>query len=61
MSKGDSLMSHWCATHPRYSAKRKPNSVCGECWKLYFLKNPEAKQIAHESYVELEKLQGDFR
>lgn len=36
-------MSHWCKTHPAYSAKREPRSLCGHCWMLYFLKNPELK------------------
>jgi len=34
-------MSDYCPTHKRYSAKRQPKSICGQCWKLYFLKNPE--------------------
>lgn len=25
-------MSHWCEQHPKYSAKRKPGSLCGKCW-----------------------------
>ena len=36
-------MSHYCQTHPRYEAKREPNSLCGECWRLWFLKNPEPR------------------
>lgn len=36
-------MSHWCKSHPRYEAKREPNSVCGDCWHLWHLKNPELK------------------
>jgi hypothetical protein len=31
----------WCKTHPRYRAKSTPKGLCGACWKLYFLKNPE--------------------
>ncbi len=34
-------MSEWCPTHPKYSAKRQPKSLCGHCWKLWLLKNPE--------------------
>jgi hypothetical protein len=37
-------MSHWCASHPRYEAKRPPGSLCGECWKLYLLRCPEHNQ-----------------
>ncbi len=33
----------WCNQHPRYSAKRQPNSICGRCWSLWFLRNPEDK------------------
>lgn len=36
-------MSHWCQSHPKYEAKREPNSLCGECWRLWFFKNPELK------------------
>jgi hypothetical protein len=36
-------MSHYCETHPRYEAKREPNSICGNCWQLYFLRCPEIK------------------
>jgi hypothetical protein len=36
-------MSHFCQTHPRYEAKREPNSTCGDCWQLYHYKNPELK------------------
>ena len=34
-------MADWCKTHPTYSAKRPPKSLCGKCFELYFLKNPE--------------------
>ena len=34
-------MSHWCKSHPTYSAKRQPKSICGDCWRLWFLRNPE--------------------
>lgn len=36
-------MSDWCSSHPRYSAKREPNSICGTCWSLWHLRNPELK------------------
>lgn len=36
-------MSDWCQSHPTYSAKRPPNSLCGRCFQLYFLRNPELK------------------
>ena len=49
-------MSNWCAVHPRYEAKRKPGSICGECWKLYFLKNPEEKPRYQETYQDSDKL-----
>ncbi len=42
-------MSDWCKEHPRYSAKRMPNSICGECWKLYFIRNPEDKERLQET------------
>lgn len=34
-------MADWCKSHPRYSAKKTPGSLCGSCWALWFLKNPE--------------------
>ena len=49
-------MSHWCNQHPRYAAKRTPGSLCGECWRLYFLKNPEEKGRLKETYQEAERL-----
>lgn len=36
-------MADYCNVHPRYSAKRAPNSICGTCWKLYFLRCPEER------------------
>jgi hypothetical protein len=36
-------MSNWCQSHPTYSAKREPNSLCGKCWSLFNLKNPERR------------------
>lgn len=36
----------WCQSHPRYSAKREPNSLCGSCWILYFYRCPEEKSAA---------------
>lgn len=36
-------MSHYCASHPRYEAKREPNSLCGRCWKLWHLRCPEQR------------------
>lgn len=53
-------MGHYCKEHPRYEAKRKPGSICGRCWELYFLRNPEEKRVAIESYAELEKMREDF-
>lgn len=53
-------MSHWCKSHPRYEAKRKPRSTCEDCWKLYFLKNPDEKQEVLDTYEELAKMKGDF-
>jgi len=54
-------MSNWCQTHPKYSAKRAPRSLCGDCWRLYFLKNPEEKTVVLETYTELEKMKDDFQ
>lgn len=53
-------MSEWCAEHPRYSAKRRPNSLCGRCWQLWFFRNPEDRQEIRETYSELEKMAEDF-
>lgn len=36
-------MSSYCPEHPRYSAKRAPNSSCGKCWSLWHLRCPELK------------------
>lgn len=41
-------MMDWCASHPKYEAKRKPNSLCGRCWALYFIKNPEDRNPVEE-------------
>jgi len=49
-------MSDWCKSHPRYSAKKMPNSLCGKCFQLYFLKNPEVKPRLEETYADLEKV-----
>lgn len=38
-------MSHYCKSHPQYSAKREPNSLCGECWKLWHYRCPERKVL----------------
>jgi hypothetical protein len=43
-------MSHFCTVHPRYEAKRAPNSICGKCWQLFFYKNPELKIGAIDTY-----------
>lgn len=51
---------NWCQQHPRYEAKRKPNSLCGRCWSLFFLKNPEEKEAVKDTYVELSKMKEDF-
>jgi hypothetical protein len=34
-------MSQWCQSHPTYSAKKEPNSLCGKCWSLWFYRCPE--------------------
>lgn len=54
-------MMAWCKTHPRCSAKRMPNSLCGRCFQLYFLKNPEEKTVVLETYEELSKMKDDFK
>lgn len=54
-------MSHWCKTHPAYSAKREPKSLCGQCWMLFFFKNPEEKPVVLETFMELEKMKEDFQ
>lgn len=53
-------MSDWCVSHPKYSAKRKPNSLCGRCWALWFIRNPEEKIELHETYSELRQMAGEF-
>lgn len=54
-------MMYWCKEHPRYSAKRKPGSLCGRCWALWFLRNPEERTIVQESYEDLSKMREDFK
>lgn len=54
-------MMHWCKEHPRYEAKRRPGSLCGKCWQLWFMRNPEQKVVAQESYVELSKMREDYQ
>ena len=53
-------MSHWCGSHPRYEAKREPGSLCGHCWRLWFLKNPELKSDTVRVYEEGKTLETDF-
>ena len=36
-------MSHYCMSHPRYSAKREPKSRCGNCWQLWHYRCPEVR------------------
>lgn len=50
-------MSHWCKSHPRYSAKREPNSLCGDCWAIWFYRCPEAKPALQQVYAEAEKIE----
>ena len=45
-------MSHYCKSHPRYEAKREPNSICGRSWELFSYKNPEAKDVRKRTYQE---------
>lgn len=52
-------MSHYCGEHPRYEAKREPQSSCRLCWQLYFYKNPEAKEVLQREYREAEDLLTD--
>lgn len=49
-------MSHYCQDHPRYEAKREPSGLCGACWRLYFYKNPEAKEVLKRTYQEAAEL-----
>ena len=53
-------MSHYCGEHPRYEAKREPQSSCRLCWKLYLYKNPEAKADLQRTYQEAEALKADL-
>lgn len=53
-------MSHFCKEHPRYEAKREPSGLCGACWRLYFYKNPEAKEGLMRVYREAEGLKGNL-
>lgn len=50
-------MSEWCASHPRYQAKREPGSICGRCWQLFFLRCPEIKY----DYRRIRQEQGEAR
>lgn len=50
-------MSQWCSKHPRYEAKREPDALCRQCWKLYFYRFPEKKMdyaIAIQEMVGIE-------
>lgn len=49
-------MSHYCPEHKRYEAKREPSGLCGRCWSLWFLKNPEAKEVLQRKYREAEEI-----
>lgn len=36
-------MADYCKQHPRYSAKKEPNSLCGKCFELWFIRCPEER------------------
>jgi|CXWL01.1.fsa_nt_gi hypothetical protein len=40
----------WCQIHPTYQAKGEPTGTCQACWRLYFYKNPEAKEVLKRTY-----------
>ena len=44
---------NWCPTHKTYSAKREPNSLCGNCWQLWGYRNPEWKYDSMRISMEL--------
>lgn len=48
---------NWCVSHPKYSAKKEPNSLCGTCWQLYFYRCPEAKVGLTQVYREAEAIE----
>lgn len=54
-------MSDWCKAHPRYSAKRMPKSLCGKCWSLYFIKNPEERCIIRQAVADMEAMRKDYQ
>lgn len=45
-------MSHFCRSHPRYQAKGEPTGTCQACWRLYFYRCPEAKEVLKRTYQE---------
>lgn len=49
-------MSHYCKSHPRFEGKSIPKSICGDCWHLYFIRNPEDKERLQGTYADAEKL-----
>ena len=53
---GEGIMSHYCKDHPKYEAKREPYGSCRLCWKLWFYRNPEAKEVLQREYREAEDL-----
>lgn len=60
MGKTKEVSMHWCGEHPRYEAKREPAGLCGRCWSLFFIKNPEAKEVLQREYREAEGLKVDL-
>lgn len=48
-------MSDYCPSHPRYSAKREPNSLCGKCFELWHLRCPELKHDGERIEMEAEE------
>lgn len=46
----------WCQDHKAYRAKREPTGTCAACWKLWFYKCPEAKEVLKRTYQEAVEL-----
>ena len=52
---------NWCRSHPSYSAKRAPNSLCGDCWQLYFYRCPEERTTDPVTQADVEWAESALR
>lgn len=51
---------NWCQQHPRYEGKGQPGYWCQQCWKLYFLRNPEDRAFFAKVHRELVNLKDGY-